>query len=545
MGIQAVMAVLTSILILGTLGVTHYVFAQDATISFDATSYSPTGTAFIQLELIDSTETDPDLVDEKTIKVISGTDTDGLMIIAQETGTNTDIFQAQLTFSLTGPSAGQTLHVAAEDGVTASFEFSPDETVVGAVLISGTADADDDGLTNDEENDVYATDPKNPDTDDDSLLDGWEVNGLDVNDDGIIDLNLADMGASPLYKDIFIEVDYMEFHILLPQAKIDVENNFANAPVSNPDGNNGINLHVDVDEQIAHQDELEIWSGFDTIKMDNFGSAVQRADPNSENILDAKKLVYHYAALVHQRSDNTSSGKGELPGNDFFLSLGNSAWGADAGGHFVGTLEEQRGTFQHELGHNLGLYHGGIDDGINCKPNYLSVMNYAYQMEFNPSDRIQDYSSEKFDLDEAHLDENIGVPSLTGLNVEYGPSPKFFMPTNAPINWDREGDSTDADTSADINNVGTTSCGGSGTDLIGQNDWDALVYDFRSTSDFVDGVHTETTANEEIPAEELSFITSTKLKGEICHEGKKTITVSENAIPAHLAHGDERGTCEK
>ncbi len=29
----------------------------------------------------------------------------------------------------------------------------------------------------------------------------------------------------------------------------------------------------------------------------------------------------------------------------------------------------------HELGHNLGLRHGGMDD-LNCKPNYLSVMNY-------------------------------------------------------------------------------------------------------------------------------------------------------------------------
>ena len=31
----------------------------------------------------------------------------------------------------------------------------------------------------------------------------------------------------------------------------------------------------------------------------------------------------------------------------------------------------------HELGHNLGLEHGG-HDRVNCKPNYLSVMNYAF-----------------------------------------------------------------------------------------------------------------------------------------------------------------------
>lgn len=33
----------------------------------------------------------------------------------------------------------------------------------------------------------------------------------------------------------------------------------------------------------------------------------------------------------------------------------------------------------HELGHNLGLKHGGADLCINYKPHYLSIMNYTYQ----------------------------------------------------------------------------------------------------------------------------------------------------------------------
>ena len=47
----------------------------------------------------------------------------------------------------------------------------------------------------------------------------------------------------------------------------------------------------------------------------------------------------------------------------------------------------------HELGHNLGLHHGGpatakigrttADYKMNCKPNYLSVMNYARQMPWD------------------------------------------------------------------------------------------------------------------------------------------------------------------
>ena len=30
----------------------------------------------------------------------------------------------------------------------------------------------------------------------------------------------------------------------------------------------------------------------------------------------------------------------------------------------------------------------------------------------------------------------------------------------------------------------------------------------------------------------------------ICHKGKNTITVSQNALKAHLAHGDKAGRCE-
>ncbi len=33
---------------------------------------------------------------------------------------------------------------------------------------------------------------------------------------------------------------------------------------------------------------------------------------------------------------------------------------------------------EHELGHILGLHHGG-GDRLNCKPNYMSLMNYAYE----------------------------------------------------------------------------------------------------------------------------------------------------------------------
>src|SRR6185369_4859250 len=69
------------------------------------------------------------------------------------------------------------------------------------------------------------------------------------------------------------------------------------------------------------------------------------------------------------------SGYAEMNGDNFIV-----------GREVVRNIQEARGDavqfeagiVMHELGHNLGLRHGGFED-TNYKPNYLSVMNYAFQ----------------------------------------------------------------------------------------------------------------------------------------------------------------------
>ena len=87
-----------------------------------------------------------------------------------------------------------------------------------------------------------------------------------------------------------------------------------------------------------------------------------------------------------------------MPGSRFLITLGPEP-----------DLGDLSGTFMHELGHNLGLNHGG-NEPLNFKPNYISVMNYMFQLDLWYLRRPLDFSEGKRDpLFEANLDENMGI----------------------------------------------------------------------------------------------------------------------------------------
>jgi hypothetical protein len=122
-------------------------------------------------------------------------------------------------------------------------------------------------------------------------------------------------------------------------------------------------------------------------------------------------------------------------------------------------------TFMHELGHNLGLCHGGpnLDGGCdsapgqsgeNYKPNYISVMNYNFEFGIpfasTPGSTAVtgwrvDYSDVKLpDLDETCLDETVGVQDIAHpTDITKGYLPQSF-PALGPVDWSNDGTTTDS-----------------------------------------------------------------------------------------------------
>jgi hypothetical protein len=380
-----------------------------------------------------------------------------------------------------------------------------------------------------------ATYPKNPDgtaldTDGDGIPDCWEdatvwaagspyvANppdpagqgrpGIDFDGDGVRDLILCDNNdaanpgvcADKNKKDVFVEVDWMVGHQPTAAAMQIVKDRFAAR---------NITLHVQVGEAIPHNNNLAFQgctppgspadADFDLLKASNFGTLAERnlAEPQRTKTLNAKRQAFHYSIIAHNLlPPDTSSGCGEVLGNDFVVTLAAVA-GATATLDKPGDDDQVATTFMHELGHNLGLRHGGGDND-NCKPNYISIMNYTFQFKKVVSTRVVDYSpQELLTLNEGALVEGLGIDNNTplvlptGTKTAFGPTLVKVVSAQGDISWDRDLNATEAGILANLNNFGTASCGASPglTQLKGYNDWANLKFVFQDSLDAAEGNH--------------------------------------------------------
>ncbi|WP_427887450.1 zinc-dependent metalloprotease family protein [Kribbella sp. GL6] len=309
------------------------------------------------------------------------------------------------------------------------------------------------------------------DTDGDSLPDAWETNGYDANGDGVVDVDLPAMGANPNKKDLFVEMDYMSGRLASTAALDRIVQVFATAPVSNPDGSTGITIHLDAGA--ARGAKYDLGGGNEVAYDDDLNpSATQTNAIKAANFAAARKAVFHYMLWGDSYDGGCSSGQAfNIPNDTFIVTVGQKcSWNA--------TDDTNVGTFVHELGHNLGLQHGGAD-GLNYKPNYLSVMNYSFQLGGvlkADGTKYWGYSNvQPASINEARPDETVGLGSLgagyrTSWKCPDGKTRTTTGAANQPIDWNCDGDTNDTTTAADINGDKTTSV------LIAQNNWANIVF---------------------------------------------------------------------
>ncbi len=345
-----------------------------------------------------------------------------------------------------------------DSGPVADAGFAPDSALTDALPIdagqSPTQDLDGDGLS-DALEDTLGTSRLDPDTDRDGIPDGWEhaqTNGCE----------LVDGGCDPLHRDILVEVDYQlyvdddgqQHSARLSDAVVEaLVAFFARQSIANPDGSSGIRLHVLFDD--AH-----------TLGADHlcyYDSGVH----GDQSTSDFPRETFHKATLC------IGGARGNSPLGGPALKIRSREIDDNPSNDMT---ERAQFTwyrlFIHELGHSLGLLHGGRQN-TNRKANYPSVMNYRYDEKVLPAasrtlaDNDIDFSSgafAAFPLDTCALDEKGSFPGLTASQVAFmtvGNSGYTVVdgPDGPWVDWDGDGVFSDVPVAAQISDTELTNCG--------------------------------------------------------------------------------------
>lgn len=220
------------------------------------------------------------------------------------------------------------------------------------------------------------------------------ISDTDADGDGIPDANEAsgktfcglpyyDWGARAGANDIFVHIDYMDPQTN-PTAALSVTPRIeALQRIQTAFERKGFKVHFDVGTLFGTIIDQHCLDGrshkvayAERLYLRPVSGIADAFTYKAASMPLAKVPVFHYCLLGYEPY-GSFGGLGEMDGNDFIVTLGDAGFSTSTANGLNYLINSQASTIMHELGHNLGLYHGGGSEE-NYKPNYLSIMNYMY-----------------------------------------------------------------------------------------------------------------------------------------------------------------------
>lgn len=321
-------------------------------------------------------------------------------------------------------------------------------------------------------------------------------------------LPLYDWGAREGVKDVFVEIDWMDPKGYDGSRDAALEpTDAAMTLLERAFAKHEIALHVDRGE-LGGGEEIPFACRATLDPTAKTSKDVERFAKIKAEHFDLRRApVFHYAVFANSQDDVAcgeagASGAALAPGRDLLVTLGRWGFNTTSDNDANYLANAQAATTMHELGHGFGLLHGG-DEATNFKPNYLSTMNYLYDLAGLPKigasegDRyyyeyaiacgshgvdtigdledgptttrfVIDYSDgSSAPIDEANIDETRGLGRAGSAPVDFDWSFAFSTKTSAD---------------ADAANMGTSECVKNGAKdgvLRDHDDWSSLVFDAR------------------------------------------------------------------
>lgn len=297
-------------------------------------------------------------------------------------------------------------------------QHTANQVTLRRTISQGEADPDKDGL-NREQEERLQTDPLNPDTDNDGLLDGWEVGtyrGLDF----------AKLGCNPRHIDVLCLISRFdkvkEETLKAGMARADQFYRALNTP--NPDGTTGFRFHPIYIDPVSGGDTSRAW----------WENRAKFRPDKWRGIVHWMQVSPGGGGQADQLGDGGTCGEGSL-------------WA----------------VFVHEFGHQMGLSHEGFWNN-GWSPTYTSLMsyNYSYSLEDDGNKiRYSDGSLVDYVVRENDLDEELPLPYEKVKFLEKGPY-RFRLKANGPttlIDWNWNGVFGEKHVKADINYAYSTHAG--------------------------------------------------------------------------------------